>query len=129
MAKPRLSLRVRIPAYRAPRNTWRALLNREIGARAAERRVQYRETDRLEVHVRLYMDASSLRSHDVDNRLKDILDALQGRAGGPKNVHSLPAIIPNDRQIYRVSIEKVPAPWQSRNLGHLVVRKFRGRAV
>ena len=129
MAKPRLSLRVRIPAYRAPRNAWRTLINRRVAQEAAARRVRYREGDRLEVHVRLYMDASSLRSHDVDNRLKDILDALQGRAGGPKNVRSLPAIIPNDRQIYRVVIEKAPTPWQSRGLGHLVVRKCKGRAV
>jgi hypothetical protein len=124
MAKRRLSIRARIPAYQAPRNAWRALLNRAVGVQAAARRVHYRKNDRLEVHVRLYMDISSLRSHDVDNRLKDILDALQGRAGGSKKLHSLPAIIPNDRQIYRVSIEKGPAPWQSRGLGHLVVRKL-----
>ena len=124
MAKPRLSLRVRIPPYQTPRNTWRRLVNREVASQAKARGVRYRGSDRLEVHVRLYMDDSSLRSHDVDNRLKDILDALQGRAGGPKSIRSLPAVIPNDRQIYRVSIEKGLAPPQSRGLGHLVVRKF-----
>jgi hypothetical protein len=33
--------------------------------------------------------------------------------------------VPNDRQIYRVIIEKSVPPWQSRGLGHLWVRKLR----
>ncbi len=127
MAKPRLHLRVRIPPYRAPRNAWRRSLNALTGQRQKQAGIWYRESDRLEVHIRLYMDTRSLRSHDVDNRLKDILDALQGRAGGSKRVRLLPAIVPNDRQIYRVSIEKGLAPWQSHGLGHLVIRKFRAR--
>jgi hypothetical protein len=57
--------------------------------------------------------------------LKDVLDALQGRAGGPKNKHTLAPIIPNDRQVCRVIIEKLAPPWQSRGLGHLIIRKCR----
>jgi hypothetical protein len=34
--------------------------------------------------------------------LKDILDALQGRAGGSKKIRRLAPLIPNDSQIYRV---------------------------
>jgi hypothetical protein len=62
--------------------------------------------------------------HDVDNRLKDILDALQGRAGGPKKKRTLEPIIPNDRQIYRVIMEKGLPPRQSKGFGHLTIRKF-----
>ena len=49
---------------------------------------------------------SRLDAHADTNRLKDILDGLQGRAGGPKNKGMLEPIIPNDRQIYRVIMEK-----------------------
>lgn len=71
------------------------------------------------------MDDTALLSHDVDNRLKDILDALQGRVGGPKAIRTLAPIIPNDRQIYRVIIEKAPLSWQSQGWGHLIIRKLR----
>ena len=63
--------------------------------------------------------------HDVDNRLKDIMDALQGRAGGPKNRKPLIPTITNDNQIYRVIIEKLAPPKQSHGLGHLTIRKYR----
>lgn len=128
MSKRRLSLRVRIPAYRSPRNEWRKQLHAAIVERKRERGVEYNDRDRLEVQVRLYFDQVSLRSHDVDNRVKDILDALQGRAGGPKRLRFLEALVPNDSQIYKVSVEKGATPKQSRGLGHLVIRKF-GRAV
>ena len=77
------------------------------------------------MQVRLYMSDVRLRFHDVDNRLKDILDALQGRAGGPKAERRLRALVPNDHQIWRVSIEKSLPPRQSRGMGHLVIRKYR----
>jgi hypothetical protein len=125
MPKRRLSLRIRIPQYQAPRNEWRKRLHAAILDKQRERGVRYTDQDRLEVRVRLYFDQRSLRSHDVDNRVKDILDALQGRAGGPKRVRFLKALVPNDSQIYRVSVEKGATPWQSRGLGNLIIRKFR----
>ena len=45
--------------------------------------------------------------HDVDNRLKDILDALQGRFGSTRAKKRL---IKNDRYISRALIEKQPIP-------------------
>ena len=48
--------------------------------------------------------------HDVDNRLKDILDALQGRFGGSKSARSKTRLFDNDRQVSRVVIEKQPIP-------------------
>lgn len=86
--------------------------------------MSYRPTDRLEVAVRLYLDGTGLEINDVDNRLKDILDALQGRAGGPKNRRAFDAIIPNDHQVFRVVIEKMRPPKQSGGFGHLKVSKF-----
>lgn len=110
MAKRPLSLKIRIPPYQTPRNVWRRELHRAISKKQRKSGVSYHPTDRLEVEARIYMNDTGLWFHDVDNRLKDILDALQGRAGGPKNKRTLRPIIPNDRQIYRVVIEKARAP-------------------
>jgi Holliday junction resolvase RusA-like endonuclease len=116
MPKPRKKLHVRIPPYRSPRNDWRQDLHAAIVAAQSRERVVYAPSDRLEVRVQLYLAGRATVVHDVDNRLKDVLDALQGRAGGSKAVRSLAAIVPNDRQIYRVIIEKSAPPWQSRGL-------------
>ena len=124
MAKRPLKLKIRIPPYSAPRNAWRRQLHAAIAESQEKSKVKYRETDRLEVEVRLYMDYQALGFHDVDNRLKDILDALQGRAGGPKNRRTLQAIVPNDRQIFRVIVEKREPPKQSHGKGHLVIRRL-----
>lgn len=87
--------------------------------------VEYTATDRLELVITLYIPKDKIGWHDVDNRLKDIMDALQGRAGGSKAKHSLPAIISNDHQIHRVIIEKRTPPPQSLGMGHLIIRKHK----
>jgi len=125
MAKRPLKLTIRIPPYENPRNAWRKKLHQAVLQHQRDFTVQYLESDKLEVTVRLYISGSALGVHDVDNRLKDILDALQGRAGGPKARRSLLPIIPNDRQVYRVIIEKAEPPHQSKGFGHLTIRKFR----
>jgi hypothetical protein len=125
MAKRPLKLTLRIPPYEHPRNTWRKKLHQVVLKRQLKSPVRYTNNDRLEVEVRLYIKGTGLTMHDVDNRLKDILDALQGRAGGSKSTRALEPIIPNDRQIYRVIMEKGPSPKQSHGLGHLTIRKFR----
>lgn len=124
MPKRRMKLAVRIPKYVTPRNQWRRKIFRAVRA-AASGAVRYSESDRLELHLRLYFaDEKQVGIHDVDNRLKDVMDALQGRMGGPKKNTPKERIIPNDHQIYRVIVEKQKAPWQSHNKGHLVIRKL-----
>jgi len=125
MAKRLLKLTLRIPPYERPRNKWRKKLHEVIRRKQRSSPVRYSENDKLEVEVRLYIKGAALTMHDVDNRLKDVLDALQGRAGGSKKRRTLNPIIPNDRQIYRVIMEKGPPPKQSHGLGHLTIRKFR----
>ncbi len=130
MAKRRLTVHVRIPPYRPPRNRWRRALYVAALEGLAKARVHYRQPDKLEVHLRLYMDHRSLKWNDVDNRLKDVLDALQGRAGGSKTRPTWTPLIPNDRQVFKVLVEKILAPKQSRSAGHLIIRPYRGaRAV
>ena len=90
---------------------------REVGAR-------YEPGDLLELDVRIYLREASLRMHDVDNRLKDIMDALQGHVGGKGGKSRwLHALIPNDSQIRRVVIEKQTPPGQSHGLGHVIIRR------
>ena len=50
----------------------------------------------------MYLRGRALEIHDVDNRLKDILDALQGRRGRSKAVRRFAPMLTNDRQVYRV---------------------------
>lgn len=92
-----------------------------ISAAANNSGITYHLSDKLALKVRLYMDGTVLSSHDVDNRLKDIMDALQGRVGGSRKNRRWFPIIPNDKQIYRVTIEKALPPKQSNGLGHLVI--------
>jgi len=124
MGKRRLTLKLRIPPYVTPHNLWRTQIHALATQEARRCRVVYGEEDRLQIDVRLYLNGPALFVHDVDNRLKDILDALQGRIGGPKAIRRLKPIIPNDSQVFRVSVEKLPAPKQSHGLGHLMVRKY-----
>jgi len=124
MAKRRQSLRVRIPPYRNPRNAWRDSIHAELVKASESRGVVYQPKDKLELIITLYLDEAGLKIHDVDNRLKDIMDALQGRTGGPKSTRHLKPIIFNDHQVFRATIEKVLAPGQSHGMGHLVIRKY-----
>ena len=124
MAKRRLKLRVRIPPYTSPRNKWRHQIHRAVLDAARDKGIQYQKDDRLELNVVLYLPKVGLRFHDVDNRLKDVMDALQGRAGGTKGKRKLEAIVPDDHQVFKVTVEKrLPSP-QSHGAGHLIIRRY-----
>jgi hypothetical protein len=43
----------------------------------------------------------------------------------PRYESPLERLIPNDRQIYKVTIEKKRPPRQSHGLGHLQIRKYK----
>jgi Holliday junction resolvase RusA-like endonuclease len=121
MPKRPLKISFRIPPYPSGRKLkWRRVIRTAAVEARKEAEVRYTKDDRLEVHVRLYMDANLLASHDVDNRAKDVLDALQGCVGRSQ----LTAIIPNDNQVFKLVIEKALPPKQSRFLGHVEVRRL-----
>ena len=127
MAKRSLKLKVRLPKYQYPRNAWRRAIHKVVTGRMKRTGIRYMGSDRLEVYVRLYFDTRKLRLMDVDNRLKDVMDALQGHIGGGRKKRRMAnAIIPNDSQIYRVTVDKGLPPGQSHGMGHLIIRKYRG---
>lgn len=123
MPKRKFKLSVRIPEYQTPRNSWRQTLHTIILSAASKAGISYHFSDKLDLKVKLYIDITAISFHDVDNRLKDIMDALQGRAGGSKKFRRLSPIIPNDKQIYSVTIEKALPPKQSKGMGHLVITR------
>ena len=127
MAKRPLMLKVRLPKYHNPRNAWRREIRTAVRAKMKETNVRYTPKDKLEIYLRLYFKESDLSKIDVDNRLKDVMDALQGQVGGTgKKRRNTKRVIRNDSQIYRVTVEKAPPPKQSHDLGHLTIRKYRG---
>jgi hypothetical protein len=125
MPKPKLKLQFRLPEYVSPRNTWRRKIYEAALEAVKKQGVSYPKNGKLAVEVKLYLRGRKLEVHDVDNRLKDILDALQGRMGGSKAIRSFQPIIRNDRQVYRVVITKSSPPRQSHGLGHVSVKRIR----
>jgi Holliday junction resolvase RusA-like endonuclease len=128
MAKPQMKLKVRLPVYHRPRNQWRREIHRVVAQELRRVGIRYTGSDRFEVAIRLYFAASKLKLIDIDNRVKDILDALQGHVGGAsKKRRMVKALIPNENQIFRIIAEKSLPPWQSdHGRGHLMIRRYRG---
>src|SRR5687768_9326846 len=123
MAKRKFKVHFRIPQYVSPRNDWRHLMYDIARARMQARGVTYRSHDKLAVEIMLYFNSVAVGRHDVDNRAKDVLDTLQGRMGGPKAVRRHRPLIPNDNQIFRVTVTKTVPPPQSHGLGHVTITK------
>ena len=122
MAKRRQTIKIRLPRYDDDSLAWRKAIHGELIK--ASSGIDFREQERIELEVTLYFDSPAIHWHDVDNRLKDIMDALQRRLGGPKGIARQHSIISNDNQVYRVQIEKIVAPKQSLGKGHLIVKKY-----
>jgi Holliday junction resolvase RusA-like endonuclease len=109
--KTKVKLVVGLPAYpekgtagaARPGMVWRQGIYQAIKAAAGTRRYQ---GEQLECDVILYLSGDRLDINDVDNLLKHVFDALQGRLGEPKGGRRRWALIPNDYQIRRVTIEK-----------------------
>jgi Holliday junction resolvase RusA-like endonuclease len=125
MAIRKTTLKIRLPQYITPRLKWRIAINEELVKAIQNQKVTYFITDKLELIITLYLKDIALEFHDIDNRLKDIMDAMQGRAGGSKAKLSIPRIIFNDSQIFKVTIEKKLPTKQSNGLGHLIIRKYK----
>ena len=128
MPKRKSKIHFRIPRYVSPRNEWRRLIYNAASIEMQARHVVYRPADRLAISLVFYLNDSASDIHDVDNRLKDVLDALQGRMGGPKAVRHFQPLIPNDRQIFRVTVSKMLPPPQSHGLGHVIISRLTNRS-
>lgn len=130
MAKSPQTLEALIPTYQKDRRSWRKKILARVLRAGDFAGVHYGPRDRLEVVVLLYLKKGKRHTiQDVDNRLKDILDSLQGRFGGLKSARTKTRLIENDNQVCRVVMEKQPIPKMFRNDagGRLLIRPYRAR--
>lgn len=125
MAKRSLKLTVRIPNFMTDARAWRHAIHAAIVEVQDKGDVQYAPDDKLEVEIRFHLTNPKLTILDLDNRLKDVLDALQGFVGEKGKSGVLRPIIPNDNQIYRLIAEKRLAPKSNREaLSTIVIRRY-----
>jgi Holliday junction resolvase RusA-like endonuclease len=105
---PRI-IRTKLPTYEKNRQEWRRKILNKVREAAAKRTIEYDSDQKLEVDVVLYLQRGKRHEiHDVDNRLKDILDSLQGRFRGADRKNE--RLIANDNKICKAVIEKRPTP-------------------
>ena len=124
MAKRRFSITVRLPAYARPRNEWRRRVHAAVLEALARRGVGYRDADRLELRISLALDGRPLALHAIDERVKDVIDALGGRIAGPRSTRRIAPIV-EDGQIARIVLET--ARRSRGTLGELAVSRYRPR--
>jgi|SRR5438876_5020617 len=125
MAKRGLKLSIRIPNFMSSSKAWRRAIHAAIIEVQDRGTVQYEETDKLEVEIRFHLGDRQLTILDLDNRLKDVLDVLQGFIGEKGKSRELRPVIPNDNQIYRLIVEKRLPPKADREaLSTIVIRRY-----
>lgn len=126
MAKRRFTITATLPAYAPPRNEWRRRVHAAVLEAQTFRGVGYRESDRLELRVSLFLGVRALDVHESDERVKDIVDALEGRIAGRRSRRRIAPIVTGG-QILRITIEKDARVPRGRPLGMLTLARFRRR--
>ncbi len=53
------------------------------------------------------------------------MDSLQARMGGSKAMRQYQPLIPNDSQVFTVTVTKMLPPPQSHGMGHVTITKHR----
>jgi hypothetical protein len=127
VAKRRFSITVPLPAYARPRNEWRRRVHGAVLDVQTRRGVGYRESDQLEVRISLPLGDRPLDIHEIDERVKDVIDALEGRIAGPRSRRRIAPIVPSADQIRRIVLEKEPGRTRRRALGELAISRFHAR--
>lgn len=125
MAKRRFSITAQLPPYTRPRNEWRRKVHAAVLEEQTRRGVGYRDADRLQIRIGLALDTRPLDVHDIDERVKDVIDALEGRIAGPRSRRRIAPILSDD-QIQRIVLEKAGRR-RGRALGELAISRYRRR--
>ena len=127
MAKRRFSITVPLPGYARPRNEWRRRVHASVLDAQTRRGVGYRDADRVEVRITLFLGERPLDLHEIEERVKDVIDALEGRIAGPRSRRRIAPIIPSPDQIQRIVLEKSGARGRRGALGELAISRYRAR--
>ena len=122
----RFTISATLPAYAPPRNEWRRRVHAAVLEAQTFRGVGYRDSDRLEMRVTLYLGQRDLDVHEIDERVKDIVDALEGRIAGRRSRRRIAPIVAGG-QIARVILEKDGRVPRGRPLGLLSLARYRRR--
>jgi hypothetical protein len=64
--------------------------------------------------------------HEIDERVKDVVDALEGRIGGPRSRRRIAPIL-DAEQIQRLVLERSARNPRGRSLGELAISRYRSR--
>jgi len=126
VAKRRFTITATLPAYAPPRNEWRRRVHAAVLEAQTFRGVGYRESDRLEMRVTLHLGQRTLDVHEIDERVKDIVDALEGRIAGRRSRRHIAPIV-SSGQIQRIILEKDTRIPRGRPLGLLSIARYRRR--
>lgn len=124
MPKRALKLSVRIPNFQTDAKAWRRAIHAAIVEVQQQGNVRYSKTDKLQVEICFYLKNPKLTILDLDNRVKDVFDALQGFMYDKGKGGRAP-IIPNDNQVYRLIVEKrFPPKVNLASLSTIVIRRY-----
>jgi len=126
VAKRRFTISATLPAYAPPRNEWRRRVHAAVLEAQTFRGVGYRESDELELRVSIFLGARALDVHEIDERVKDIVDALEGRIAGRRSRRHIAPIV-SGGQIRRVILEKDTRTLRGRPFGVLAIARYRRR--
>ncbi len=127
MAKRRFSITVALPGYTRPRNEWRRRVHASVLDAQTRRGVGYRDADRVEVRITLFLGERPLDLHEIEERVKDVIDALEGRIAGPRSRRRIAPIIPSPDQIQRIVLERSGGRGRRGALGELAISRYRAR--
>jgi Holliday junction resolvase RusA-like endonuclease len=107
------NISIELPKYGSDARVWKEQIQAKARAALADAGFMYSIKDRLEVEMTFFM-RGGLARRDVDNSVKQVLDALKGAKG----------IFPDDNQVYRIIAEKrrLPKDRPKTDGGRLMVR-------
>ena len=104
MRKQRQKLTVRIPNFMKDSMAWRRAIHAAVLEAQDQAKVRYASDDKFDVEVRFHLQGRKLTILDIDNRLKDVLDALQD----PRREHAADAAAVDGKQFLRtVTVDPV----------------------
>ena len=126
MAKRRFTISATLPSYAPPRNEWRRRVHAAVLEAQTFRGVGYRESDQLELRASIFLPSRPLDLHDIDERVKDIIDALEGRIAGRRSRRRIAPIV-GTGQIRRVILERDTRSLRGRPFGVLTIARYRRR--
>ncbi|HXD30766.1 MAG TPA: hypothetical protein VN643_06605 [Pyrinomonadaceae bacterium] len=120
----------RIKNYLVDEVTWKHAIYNAVTKAQREAGVTYSDNDKLEVEICFHLTGFKLTKLDIDNRLKQVGDALQGfinDKGRLSNGRRRKPIVPNDNQIYRWSAEKrLPSKHDPNAPSTITIRAYSG---